>query len=403
MALTLDNSRDFRALLSHLPEDYADLAVEHRQLQLQYGNAKIRTADDLLRTFFVHVGGDLSVRQTSAVLRVTSGLEISPMRIHKKMLRAPPYLHALVERMAPREGNLSAERWLGYAMVSADATTVVGPGADCADARIHTAMRLSDLALVEAKVTGVDVGETLKNFACSPGQLWIGDRGYCNANGIEHARDRGAAVLLRLNIHAMPVMRDAEGSPFHAAELLAWMGAFPGHAVHERRVAFETRSGSTIEARIVARRLRDAEAVKAREWMRREHKAHEISAQMDQLAGYMVLITTSRLSAAQAIEAYRLRWQIELQFKRWKSLCGFDRMPNFLDDTIVAWIYVKVLLGLLLERLASASAEVFPPERNEERRHRSETVTVADLAAAVARHQAALDGHRPMPDSVAAG
>ena len=74
MALTLDNSRDFRALLSHLPEDYADLAVEHRQLQLQYGNAKIRTADDLLRTFFVHVGGDLSVRQTSAVLRVTSRL-----------------------------------------------------------------------------------------------------------------------------------------------------------------------------------------------------------------------------------------------------------------------------------------------------------------------------------------
>ncbi len=40
-----------------------------------------------------------------------------------------------------------------------------------------------------------------------------------------------------------------------------------------------------------------------------------------------------------------LRWQIELQFKRWKSLCGFDRLPNYRDDTIVAWLYAKVLLG----------------------------------------------------------
>jgi hypothetical protein len=78
----------------------------------------------------------------------------------------------------------------------------------------------------------------------------------------------------------------------------------------------------------------------------------------------VVLFTTTsseRLSAAQCIELYRLRWQVELQIKRWKSICGFDRMPNFRDDTIVSWLYAKMLAAVLLEKLASLHSEVFSP------------------------------------------
>jgi hypothetical protein len=46
-------------------------------------------------------------------------------------------------------------------------------------------------------------------------------------------------------------------------------------------------------------------------------------------------------------------WWIELQWKRWKSLCHFDRLPNYRDDTILSWLTAKVLLGLLLERIGS--------------------------------------------------
>ena len=55
-----------------------------------------------------------------------------------------------------------------------------------------------------------------------------------------------------------------------------------------------------------------------------------------------------------------LRWQVELLFKRWKSLCGFDRLPNYLDETILAWMYAKVLLALLMEQMASSALS--PPK-----------------------------------------
>ena len=74
-------------------------------------------------------------------------------------------------------------------------------------------------------------------------------------------------------------------------------------------------------------------------------------------AEFVILFTTtpaSSMSAERCVEAYRLRWQVELQFKRWKSPCHFDKLPNYRDDTMLAWVTAKLLLGLLLDRVAAA-------------------------------------------------
>ena len=60
---------------------------------------------------------------------------------------------------------------------------------------------------------------------------------------------------------------------------------------------------------------------------------------------------------------FRLRWQVELALKRWKSLRHFDRLPNYRDDTILSWLYAKLLLALLMHRMSSGASALSPQSK----------------------------------------
>jgi len=361
---TWTDSREWNVLLSYLPADFRELAEEHKQLETQYGNAKVTTADDLLRFLFLHVGPNLPLRQTVVVAEEAGGPRLSAMRLHMKMRKAAPYLHALVQRMATGAGDADAELWSGYDMISCDGSAVSGPGAVGTDARLHTALRLSDLSFKHVEVTGVSGGETLRRFPWLPGELAIVDRGYANAPGIAWVVDHHADVLVRVNRGSLPLF-DRDGTridvlqrlrPLRVNEPCEWKVQVDHVEKGEHRI---------IVGRLVAVRLPENKAAEARRRVRKEHGSDTTEEQLE-AASFVALFTTAprgRLPTKRCLQAYQLRWQIELQFKRWKSLCDFDRLPNYRDDTILAWLYTKVLLGLLMDRMSSSAKEIFPPER----------------------------------------
>jgi hypothetical protein len=355
---------DWELVTSYLPPDWEVLADEHKQVQTQYGNAKIRTASELLRLILVHAACDLPLRETVALVAEAGGPDIAPMRLHKKMIRAVEYLRALVTRMVRDLPDTTPEQWAGYDVVVADATTASRPGSLGADVRVHTLMRLSNLEYVDVQVTNMKVGETLGHFPLEFGQLVLGDRGYCCASSIFGAAIRGADVLVRLNRGSTPLWDAQTGE---RVDVLAAMRALEGHAVDEQEVTLEWTDREQrvrrLEGRLILQRLPDAEAAKARKRLRDELKSAATADSLE-AAGYVALLTTvkkSRLSGARCMHLYRLRWQIELLFKRLKSLCGLDRVPNYRPETIKSWIYAKLLVALLLDRMASSSDEVFPP------------------------------------------
>lgn len=240
-------------------------------------------------------------------------------------------------------------------MVTVDASAVCSPGADTTDARLHVQMRVTDLDFVTVRVEDVSIGETFKLFPWQPGQLAVGDRAYCNPPGIRAVVERGADVLVRLNRGALPLCKPS-GEPF---ELVTWLRGLVSNKSSETDVVIRDRKGklTDVEGRVIAIRLPVAQAERARARLPREHGS-KVSDLDRELASYVILFTTapkSRLNAELCLELYRLRWQIELLFKRWKSLCGFDRLPNYLDETITAWLYAKVLLALLMQRMGASA------------------------------------------------
>lgn len=352
--------RNWQEVLSYLPADYRELAVEHKQVRTQWANAKIVDADDLLRLIFLHVGANLPLRQTVAWAGASGGSTLSAMRFHMRLRGAAPYLQALVQRMVQPSTATRPELWGGYDLLAIDATSVSGPGATGTDARLHTALRLSDLSLVHVEVTDVRGGESLKRFALEPGQLAIVDRGYSTAPGIAAVVNRGADVLVRVNRGALPIY-DESNAPIN---VLSELRSLVGHRANEWPVRIRPENGELIEGRLIAIRLPEKETAEARARVIREARQDGTNATPDTIeaAGYVALFTTvpaTRLSAARCVETYRLRWQVELLFKRWKSLCGFDRLPNYRDDTIRSWLYAKVLLGLILDHMGASVSDVF--------------------------------------------
>ena len=63
---------------------------------------------------------------------------------------------------------------------------------------------------------------------------------------------------------------------------------------------------------------------------------------------------------ADIMEWYRLRWQVELVFKRFKSLARLGHLPKHDDESARAWLYGKLLTALLTEKLIAHSRAVSP-------------------------------------------
>jgi len=361
--IDVTSDRGWKLLESKLPEDLEQLAREHKTLETQYGDAKLKSGRDLLRLIFLHAGADLALRQAVALMAESGGPSVSHVTLHKKMRLAGPLLRDLVARLADG-GDVNPERWAGYEVIAVDASSFCGPGATTTEARVHLQLRLADLDILAAPIENASVGESFKRFDWRQGQLAVGDRGYGNAPGIAHVVSEGADVLVRINRSSLP-MRTQQGEKL---ALMTWLRSLPGHGAHEKRVSVFSREHSqTVMGRVIAQRLPVAEAEKARARVRRELKG-KTKPQDLEAAQYVVLFATvpaSRLSSARCLQLYRLRWQVELAFKRWKSLCHFDRLPNYRDDTILSWLYAKLLLALLMHRMAQGRSPLFPPEEEE--------------------------------------
>ena len=79
---------------------------------------------------------------------------------------------------------------------------------------------------------------------------------------------------------------------------------------------------------------------------------------------YIVVATSlsSDISSSEILELYRYRRQIELFFKRAKSLLQLGNLPNKKEENILAWLDGKMLCALFVELIQSKV--IFPPKEH---------------------------------------
>jgi IS4 transposase len=80
-------------------------------------------------------------------------------------------------------------------------------------------------------------------------------------------------------------------------------------------------------------------------------------------SGHLMLLTSlpAPAPAEEVLAAYRLRWQVELAFKRLKSLLGIDRLPAKSDTLARSWLFAHLILALLIDAAARDLLPDSPP------------------------------------------
>ena len=80
-------------------------------------------------------------------------------------------------------------------------------------------------------------------------------------------------------------------------------------------------------------------------------------------AEFLILATSlpaERYPADEVLAAYRLRWQIELAFKRLKSLIHIDNLPTRTPAAGRSWLYAHLILALLCDDISQDFLESSP-------------------------------------------
>lgn len=87
---------------------------------------------------------------------------------------------------------------------------------------------------------------------------------------------------------------------------------------------------------------------------RASKQGEELRATTLEDAKYVIIFTTFApltFSAAEVLQWYRVRWQVELLFKRLKSLAQLGHLPKADAQSARAWLYGKLFVALLTEQL----------------------------------------------------
>jgi hypothetical protein len=183
------------------------------------------------------------------------------------------------------------------------------------------------------------------------GSLLLEDMGFLAGDRLQACIDQGAYSLSR--VPAWTAFFRRRGQRRVRLDLLEWLRQQPGqvldrrvHMLHDHKLAVRLLAVRVPED--VARQRQEAVAAEAKQ------KGRPVSRRKLELCAWNILVTNAPAELVSAYEAgavRRVRWQIELIFKLFKSEGGLERTRGRTRDRVLAELYGK-LLALLVQQWA---------------------------------------------------
>lgn len=351
----ITNDEDWLHVLSMLPDDLDEscrskLAIERFR--------EIRTAADLLRLCLAYGVCDLSLRQAAAWASTIGLGEMSNVAVLKRLRSAGDWLGHLIVQWLWQRGLTSQVPPLQVRVV--DGSVVTTPGKIAQDYRIHLGFDLARMRMADVSLTPTSEGESLQRHIQGRGEVLLADRGYGKPPQIAAALSRGAHVVVRIHYQTTPL----ETSKGRRLDTLSLLETLDAHEIGDWPV-FLRQGQHRFALRLVAVKKSRAAAEQAiAKAKRKAEKNGTVKPDPRSLraARYTYLLTdltAAEISAAHVLELYRLRWQIELAFKRIKSLLHLNLRAKS-PEIARTYLLANILGALLVDELCGNALSFFP-------------------------------------------
>jgi hypothetical protein len=341
-------------MLRLLPEGWEAKAKELGALQRA---REIKTPGELLRLILLYLTQGKSFAGTSAIVQLSGEAALNKMAVYKRFRNSAAWLQWMCEHIYRRAGLTAAKPvWLkNKNVILVDGTEDIKCGVRRQCYTLHYSLDLFTLGARELLVTDRRTGEKLSNFKwLGKGDIVMGDRMYGTVRGVAHLKKLKAGYVLRIQTRAFPVF-DSRKQKMDILQRISRLKAGKIADITAKCVI----NGRYEPVRVCAMRKDwDSE----RKGMKRLVKANQrkrggkpVSELQSENNKYIIVVTSlgKEISAAQVLELYRARWQIELAFKRLKSLFHYNDLPANHSDSVRSWFYGKLLLAALCETLVN--------------------------------------------------
>lgn len=308
----------------------------------------VKSATDLLRLTLAYCLGHVGMRATVAWAEVIGLAHMSDVALLGRLRNTGDWLARLVCRLFKLDDTKHAK---GRLIRILDATSIAKAGAHEKKNnglwRVHCAFNLEQERFDFVELTDEHENELFDRVPVVPGEIRIGDRAYLQADRIGQVLEQGGDVLVRAGWNNARWL-DEEGEPFDLIGRLKHSKA----AYLDFHVWLGRKQGKPLKMRLVALRKPEHVANEMRRKLKQEAnaKGRQIKEETLIAAGFVFVVTSlSRVefSTSDILKLYRMRWRIELAFKRLKSLIGL-RAPPAKDPRIAKpWILAHLLIALL--------------------------------------------------------
>jgi hypothetical protein len=368
-ALALVNHLWETEVVPQLPADLEAQAKKHKAFQRQ---RQVANAYDLLRAILGYVLGGLSTRQWGAWAVIIGLADISDRAWSKRLQKSGAWLLWLFGELTVIEtGAADRFRQTAGRVLLIDASTLKQVGGSGDDWRLHTAYDLIAGRLGQMVVTDHTQGEKLDHFELEVGDIVVSDGGYGHRSSVAAVKKKRADGVFRIHPDTFP-LEDEFGQPLDLWPLLR---KTKGPRLWERQ-AYCIHNQQRYAVRVIAGKLPPEQAGLARKRAekRAQKKGRPVSLNSLVLAGWVLLITTLEATdwpAEDILRLYRVRWQIELLFKRMKQMLKMHQIQGKRHDSVqatirallVAWVLQEQqatqIRSLLLQLVQSALSETF--------------------------------------------